>query len=878
MAWLRHGAAPAGTGYSARRSALSVAWGRGDAHDAGRVEDGDMSRMRRLSAACAGVVAGSVLVVTPLLAGPAAAAELIQDGGFEAATGTPPNSPSWTEADSDQGSPLCPTSTCSTTSTTAPPRTGTHWARFGGVSSAAHTSSLSQAVVIPSGGSAVLTYWYRNGRVASPFTATLLVRVDGTTLKTHTEASTAQSAYSQQTVNLSAYANGASHTISFVYANHDTGDQRMAVDDISLTYTPAVTGTPTVTSTTPASPSSSTTPLVKGSAETGSTVTLYSNNTCSSSALGSGSAASFAGTGITATVPANATTTIFAKATKTGQTASACSATFVTYTHDSTKPAPVTLSATTPTSPGPSTTPAVKGTAEAGSTVRIYKTADCSGTPAATGTAAALASPGIPVSVTAGSTTTFRATAADAAGNVSACSTSTLTYVQDSAAPAMAVLTGVSPASPSTSTSPVVRGTAEAGSTVKLYTTATCTGSPVATGAAAVFASPGIATTVVLGSTTTFRATATDAAGNTSACSSTTQTYTSDLRDGGFEAATGSPAFSPDWVEADSLAGTPLCTVSTCTPGAEIAPRSGSAWVWFGGFADAGHTGSMSQTLTIPVGSVALSYWYRNSSVSAPFDAVLMVQVDGTTLRTHVEAPVADAAYAKQVVDLSQFADGASHVLTFSYLNGGEGVNNMIVDDVGLSPGSAPRTATPTVGATVPVSPSTSTTPSVTGTAEAGSTVRLFATSTCTGPVLGSGSAADFATTGITAVVPAGATTTIFARAVKAGQNDSGCSTTSARYTHLGPPDTTLTKTPKRSTRIAKRKVKVSFAFTSATAGATFQCSIDGRAFTACTSVRSYRLERGTHTFAVRAVAFGLTDASPATYTFKIKKKHRRGR
>ena len=218
-------------------------------------------------------------------------------------------------------------------------------------------------------------------------------------------------------------------------------------------------------------------------------------------------------------------------------------------------PGLVTLSSVTPTSPNPSTTPVVRGTAEAGSTVKLYTTVGCTGTPAATGTASAFASTGLSVTVAAGSTTTFRATATDVPLNTSACSTSSLTYVNDSTAPAPVVLTSVTPASPNTSTTPVVKGTAEAGSTVKLYSTAGCTGTPAATGTAAAFAAPGLTATVVLGSTTTFKATATDAAGNASACSTSSLTYTSDLLDGSFEAATGNPANSPFWVEADSLAG-----------------------------------------------------------------------------------------------------------------------------------------------------------------------------------------------------------------------------------------------------------------------------------------------------------------------------------
>ena len=430
------------------------------------------------------------------------------------------------------------------------------------------------------------------------------------------------------------------------------------------------------------------------------------------------------------------------------------------------------------------------------------------------------------MTVAAGSTTTFRGTATDAAGNSSACSTSSLTYVNDSTAPAQVTLTSVTPVSPNTSTTPVVKGTAEAGSTVKVYSTAGCTGSPVATGTAAAFTSPGLTATVVLGSTTTFRATATDAAGNTSACSSSSLTYTSDLFDGGFEAATGDPANSPFWTEADSLAGSPLCTVTTCTTGSGItAPRTGNAWAWFGGFENAGHTGSVAQTVKLPVGSVSLTYWYKNSSVSAPFDAQLQVQVDGTTVKTHIEAAQADLAYSKQVVDLSAFANGASHLLSFSYTNGATGVNNMMVDDVSLSPGSAPHTATPTVTATVPAS-STSTTPKVKGTAEAGSTVTLHSNSTCSGVALGSGSAAEFAAAGITATVPAQAgITTIYAKAVKAGQNDSACSTTFVKYTHLGPPETTLVKTPKKKVSMRRAKARVVFAFSSPTVGATFECS-----------------------------------------------------
>jgi hypothetical protein len=80
------------------------------------------------------------------------------------------------------------------------------------------------------------------------------------------------------------------------------------------------------------------------------------------------------------------------------------------------------LKSTDPASPGSSGTPRILGAAEAGSNVRVYAGSNCAGMPVATGSAAKLGSPGIPVGVAKGVTATFSATATDAAGNTSACS------------------------------------------------------------------------------------------------------------------------------------------------------------------------------------------------------------------------------------------------------------------------------------------------------------------------------------------------------------------------------------------------------------------------------------------------------------------------
>lgn len=95
----------------------------------------------------------------------------------------------------------------------------------------------------------------------------------------------------------------------------------------------------------------------------------------------------------------------------------------------------------------------------------------------------------------------------------------------DEVAPAAPLLTSTVPVSPAKDNHPRIVGAAEAGSTVSVYLSTACAGSVEATGTAAELSSPGIAISVPRGSTSHFSATATDAASNTSVCS-TPITYT----------------------------------------------------------------------------------------------------------------------------------------------------------------------------------------------------------------------------------------------------------------------------------------------------------------------------------------------------------------
>ena len=103
--------------------------------------------------------------------------------------------------------------------------------------------------------------------------------------------------------------------------------------------------------------------------------------------------------------------------------------------------------ATSPSSPSNNNDPRVTGTAEAGSTVDLYATSDCSGGSVASGTATAFGGAGLnPPDISDNTTTSYTAKATDAAGNQSVCS-SAVSYDEDSAAPLAPSALGTTPAS-----------------------------------------------------------------------------------------------------------------------------------------------------------------------------------------------------------------------------------------------------------------------------------------------------------------------------------------------------------------------------------------------------------------------------------------------
>lgn len=195
----------------------------------------------------------------------------------------------------------------------------------------------------------------------------------------------------------------------------------------------AATDPPAVTGVTPASPAKDNSPKVFGSGpDAGATISLYTNAACTGAAVATGTQTEFSSTGIAVTVADNSTTTFYARATVVGSAASSCSSSSVTYVEDSTPPPAPTITASSPSSPADQNSPKIKGTAEAGSTVRLYTNSSCTGAPAGSGSSSDFASPGLSVFVADDTTTTFYATATDTLENVSSCSSSGLTYKERS--------------------------------------------------------------------------------------------------------------------------------------------------------------------------------------------------------------------------------------------------------------------------------------------------------------------------------------------------------------------------------------------------------------------------------------------------------------
>ena len=282
---------------------------------------------------------------------------------------------------------------------------------------------------------------------------------------------------------------------------------------------------PVVTGIDPLSPSSDPNPVVRGSGDPNTPVAIFFGTSCEGTALATGACAADGSFAIAVPALDNAETRFALSSSNPADLVSACLASPVAYVHDDIAPQVPAFESIDPPSPSSDVSPRVTGTAEAQSRLELHADPACAETPLGTGEAAD-GTFSILVAVPANADTTVYAVALDLAGNRSACVVLT-TYRHDDQPPAppTAHPAPFTPESPSTTTTPVLRGCAEEGATLDLYRAADCLGEPIATSTADLpdleCATGAAFSSIVPASpnaSTTFYGTARDLAGNTSTC------------------------------------------------------------------------------------------------------------------------------------------------------------------------------------------------------------------------------------------------------------------------------------------------------------------------------------------------------------------------
>jgi hypothetical protein len=164
----------------------------------------------------------------------ASCTQLILDPGFESTAADLSGNPNWTSTSTNFGNSFCSGGVCGTGGGTAAAHAGTFWMWLGGAGTVAETSTASQSVVIPSGSPRFLNFYLWIGSVTAGVAANMDVKIDGTTVHSYPAPAAAEVGYTVRSVDVSAFANGASHTILFNYVTPAGGNSNYSLDDVTL--------------------------------------------------------------------------------------------------------------------------------------------------------------------------------------------------------------------------------------------------------------------------------------------------------------------------------------------------------------------------------------------------------------------------------------------------------------------------------------------------------------------------------------------------------------------------------------------------------------------------------------------------------------------
>lgn len=292
-----------------------------------------------------------------------------------------------------------------------------------------------------------------------------------------------------------------------------------------------------------------------------------------------------------------------------------------------------------------------------------------------------------------------------------------------------------------------LRGSAEAGSTVRLYQSDACKEPVIASATAASFAAPGITVGVVQASRSAFTARAVDPAGNVSACS-------------------GSLAFE----EVARREVEPNGTKAQADQGREEYGVSFDADRFFDGRLDPAGDADLFRVDVAETSAVTLTVTGRGAE--CPITAqpsVRLLEADGMT------QIASDDGAGGLCPRLTRVLRPGPYYVAVQSPAGSTAAIDYVLEG-GFASGAAPT-------ATDPPSPSGAQTVAVHGVATAGSTVELFTNGACGGAPAASGPATDFEGGGIAVSIPKNTTHVIRARASRSGLTGP-CSSESVSYTH----------------------------------------------------------------------------------------------
>jgi hypothetical protein len=159
------------------------------------------------------------------------------------------------------------------------------------------------------------------------------------------------------------------------------------------------------------------------------------------------------------------------------------------------------------------------------------------------------------------------------------------------------------------------------------------------------------------------------------------------IQDGGFESYSAQTQDDPFWTESDSYFGTPLCNGDDCGFWLESLPHSGYAWAWFGGAELPIHTASISQAVSLPTCSnatLSFYFWIGYTQAGSGIDDVFTAKIDGVTVfSANATQKSSYQNYTLVSLNVTSFANGATHTVEFSHTNTGQDVI-FNLDDISL--------------------------------------------------------------------------------------------------------------------------------------------------------------------------------------------------